>query len=123
MTASVRPTAKVLAASTAGTVVEWYDFFIYGTAATLVFGKVFFPDASSQLAGILAALGTYAIGFVARPVGGVVFGHYGDKIGRKNLLQLSLLIIGPSSRRCSRPVSAAPASPSATRSRRSAASH
>lgn len=89
-----RPPTKVIAASTAGTVVEWYDFFIYGTAATLVFGKLFFPEVGSQLAGILAALGTYAIGFVARPLGGVIFGHYGDRLGRKKLLQLSLMIIG-----------------------------
>ncbi|QJY48014.1 MFS transporter [Pseudonocardia broussonetiae] len=89
-----RPPTKVVAASTAGTVVEWYDFFIYATAATLVFPALFFPQAGSQLAGILAALGTYAVGFVARPVGGIVFGHYGDKLGRKQLLQISLLIIG-----------------------------
>ena len=69
-----RPTVKVLVASTAGTVVEWYDFFVYGTAAALVFGTVFFPNAGSQLTGIIAALGTYAVGFVARPIGGVVFG-------------------------------------------------
>jgi metabolite-proton symporter len=93
-TRSSRPPTKVIAASTAGTIVEWYDFFVYGTAAALVFGKLFFPAAGSELAGVLAALGTYAVGFVARPIGGVVFGHYGDKVGRKKLLQLSLLIIG-----------------------------
>jgi metabolite-proton symporter len=89
-----RPSTRIIAASSAGTVVEWYDFFIYGTAATLVFGKVFFPEAGSELIGIIAALGTYAVGFVARPVGGVIFGHFGDKVGRKQLLQVSLLIIG-----------------------------
>jgi metabolite-proton symporter len=93
VTRSSRPPTKVIAASTAGTIVEWYDFFVYGTAAVLVFGKLFFPG-GSELTGILAALGTYAVGFVARPIGGVVFGHFGDKAGRKKLLQLSLLIIG-----------------------------
>jgi metabolite-proton symporter len=89
-----RPATKVIVASTAGTVVEWYDFFIYATAATLVFGQIFFPNTGSELTGIIAALGTYAVGFVARPIGGVIFGHFGDKLGRKKLLQLSLLIIG-----------------------------
>lgn len=89
-----RPSTRIIAASSAGTVVEWYDFFIYGTAATLVFGDVFFPEAGSELMGIIAALGTYAVGFIARPIGGVVFGHFGDTLGRKKLLQVSLLIIG-----------------------------
>ena len=93
-TKRTRPATKVIVASTAGTVVEWYDFFIYATAAALVFGTVFFPNTGSKLTGIIAALGTYAVGFVARPIGGVVFGHFGDKLGRKKLLQLSLLIIG-----------------------------
>jgi len=91
---SQRPSTKVVAASSAGTIIEWYDFFIYGTAATLVFGEVFFPNAGSPLLGIIAAMGTYAIGFVARPIGGIVFGHFGDTIGRKKLLQISLLTIG-----------------------------
>jgi metabolite-proton symporter len=91
---SSRPSTKVIAASSAGTVIEWYDFFIYGTAAALVFGKVFFPNIGSDLLGIIAAFGTYAVGFIARPIGGIVFGHFGDTIGRKKLLQLSLLIIG-----------------------------
>lgn len=89
-----RPSTRIIAASSAGTIVEFYDFFIYGIAATLVFGKVFFPDASSELVGIIAALGTYAVGFVARPIGGIVFGHFGDTLGRKKLLQVCLLIIG-----------------------------
>ncbi|MGW0039870.1 MFS transporter [Gordonia sp. NPDC003376] len=89
-----RPSLRIIGASSAGTVIEWYDFFIYGTAAALVFGKVFFPNAGSDIVGIIAAFGTYAVGFVARPIGGIVFGHYGDTIGRKKLLQLSLLIIG-----------------------------
>jgi MFS family permease len=85
---------RVVAASMAGTVVEWYEFFLYGTAATLVFSKVFFAKGDSELDAILAAFITYAVGFAARPVGGVVFGHFGDKYGRKKLLQLSLLLVG-----------------------------
>ena len=77
----------------AGTTVEWYDFFLYGVAAALVFPAVFFP-ASDPAVGTLLALGTFAIGFIARPVGGLVFGHYGDKIGRKKLLVISLLLMG-----------------------------
>ena len=85
---------RVVAASMAGTVVEWYEFFLYGTAATLVFSKVFFAQTGSELDAILAAFITYAVGFIARPLGGVVFGHYGDKYGRKKLLQFSLLLVG-----------------------------
>ena len=85
---------RVVAASMAGTVVEWYEFFLYGTAATLVFGKVFFPPGTNELDAILAAFVTYAVGFAARPVGGLVFGHYGDRYGRKKLLQVSLLLVG-----------------------------
>ena len=85
---------KVVTASMAGTVVEWYEFFLYATAATLVFGKVFFPDRARELDGIIAAFLTYAVGFVARPLGGIVFGHFGDKFGRKQLLQLSIILVG-----------------------------
>lgn len=85
---------RVVAASMAGTVVEWYEFFLYGTAATLVFNKVFFAQGGSDLDAILAAFITYAVGFAARPLGGVVFGHFGDKHGRKKLLQFSLLLVG-----------------------------
>jgi metabolite-proton symporter len=84
---------KVVAASMAGTTVEWYDFFLYGVAAALVFPKVFFPVGDPAV-GVLLALGTFAIGFIARPFGGLVFGHFGDKIGRKKLLVLSLLMMG-----------------------------
>ncbi|WP_214367893.1 MFS transporter [Pseudonocardia sp. H11422] len=84
---------KVVSASMIGTTVEWYDFFLYGVAATLVFPTVFFPS-DDPLVGTLLALGTFAVGFVARPVGGLVFGHYGDKLGRKKLLVLSLLMMG-----------------------------
>ncbi|MGB3699203.1 MAG: MFS transporter [Gordonia sp. (in: high G+C Gram-positive bacteria)] len=87
---------RVVAASMAGTVAEWYEFFLYGIAAALVFGEVFFHSSGNKLDGVLAALLTYAIGFVARPIGGIIFGHYGDKFGRKKLLQISLLMIGAS---------------------------
>lgn len=85
---------KVVGASMAGTIVEWYEFFLYGTAATLIFGKLFFPATGNDLDGVIAAFATYAVGFIARPLGGVVFGHIGDRIGRKSLLQFSLMLIG-----------------------------
>ena len=84
---------KVIVASLIGTSLEWYDFFIYGTAAALVFNKLFFPS-FEPLVGTLLAFATYAVGFVARPLGGVVFGHYGDKLGRKNVLVVTLLLMG-----------------------------
>ncbi|MFD3677786.1 MFS transporter [Streptomyces sp. NPDC058613] len=84
---------RIIAASLIGTTIEWYDFFLYGSAAALVFNKLFFPS-SEPLVGTLLAFLTYAIGFAARPLGGLVFGHYGDKIGRKKLLVLSLLLMG-----------------------------
>lgn len=87
---------KVVAASMAGTVVEWYEFFLYASSATLVFGKLFFPNSGTDLDGIIAAFVTYAVGFVARPIGGIVFGHFGDKFGRKHLLQLSIILVGTS---------------------------
>jgi metabolite-proton symporter len=84
---------KVIAASLIGTTIEWYDFFLYGTAAALVFNKLFFPQAD-PLVGAMLAFTTYALGFLARPLGGLVFGHFGDRIGRKRLLMLSLLMMG-----------------------------
>ena len=84
---------KVVFASLIGTAVEWYDFFLYGSAAALVFGTLFFPE-SDPLTGTLLAFGTYALGFVARPIGGVVFGHYGDRVGRKKMLVVSLMLMG-----------------------------
>ncbi|MDR3464373.1 MAG: MFS transporter [Xanthobacteraceae bacterium] len=84
---------RIVWASVLGTVIEWYDFLIYGTAAALVFGKLFFPTLD-PLAGTLAAFGSYAVGFVARPLGGVVFGHYGDRLGRKVMLVATMLIMG-----------------------------
>ena len=76
---------KAVIASTIGTTIEWYDFFIYGTAAGLIFAKLFFPN-EEPLTGTLAAFGTYFIGFVGRPIGAAIFGHYGDRIGRKATL-------------------------------------
>ncbi len=84
---------KVVFASLIGTAVEWYDFFLYGSAAALVFGVLFFPE-SDPVTGTLLAFGTYALGFAARPLGGVVFGHFGDRVGRKKMLVTSLLMMG-----------------------------
>jgi len=89
-TSRIRP---VVTASVVGTIIEWYDFFIYGTAAALVFGPLFFPGTSS-LAGTMAAFATYAVGFAVRPLGGAVFGHFGDKLGRKTILITTLVIMG-----------------------------
>lgn len=86
-------TRKVIVASLIGTSLEWYDFFIYGTAAALVFNQLFFPE-FDPLIGTLLAFTTFAVGFVARPLGGIVFGHYGDKLGRKNVLVATLLLMG-----------------------------
>jgi len=85
---------RVVTASMAGTVVEWYEFFLYATAATLVFNLIMFPPSDDPYAGIIAAFVTYAVGFIARPVGGIVFGHFGDKYGRKKLLQLAIILVG-----------------------------
>src|SRR6476659_266535 len=84
---------KAVIASTVGTAIEWYDFFIYGTAAGLIFPKLFFPQ-QDPLTGTLAAFGTYFIGFVGRPIGAAIFGHYGDRIGRKATLIATLLCMG-----------------------------
>ncbi|SOB84504.1 MFS transporter [Streptomyces sp. 1331.2] len=86
---------RVVAASLIGTTIEWYDYFLYGTAAALVFGKLFFPH-SDPLTGTLLSFLTYAIGFAARPLGALVFGHFGDRVGRKRLLVVSLLLMGGS---------------------------
>lgn len=84
---------RIVAASLVGTTIEWYDFFLYGSAAALVFNELFFPD-SEPLVGTLLSFLTYAVGFAARPLGALVFGHYGDRLGRKKLLVLSLLLMG-----------------------------
>ncbi|MDL9936762.1 MFS transporter [Gordonia sp. ABSL1-1] len=83
----------VVAASLLGTTIEWYDFFLYATAASLVFNKIFFPDQSSFV-GTLLSFATFAVGFVVRPIGGVVFGHIGDRIGRKRTLALTMVLMG-----------------------------
>ena len=84
---------KAVIASTVGTAIEWYDFFLYGTAAGLVFGKLFFPN-QDPLSATLLAFGTYFIGFAGRPIGAAIFGHYGDRIGRKATLIATLLCMG-----------------------------
>ncbi|MGM7721752.1 MFS transporter [Metabacillus sp. Hm71] len=84
---------KVTIASFIGALLEWYDFFLYGTAAALVFNVLFFPE-SDPLVGTLLSFATFAVGFLARPIGGIIFGHYGDKIGRKTILVLTLIIMG-----------------------------
>jgi metabolite-proton symporter len=93
VTSDDRRVRRVVFASFIGTTIEWYDFFLYGTAAALVFNKLFFPTLD-PLAGTLSAYGTFAIGFIARPFGGAIFGHYGDKIGRKTMLVWSLVLMG-----------------------------
>ncbi|SCD57498.1 MFS transporter [Streptomyces sp. PpalLS-921] len=84
---------KVVTASALGTTVEYYDFTLYATTAALVFDKIFFPDAS-PLVGTLAAFATYFVGYAARPLGGIIFGHFGDRIGRKNVLITTMLMMG-----------------------------
>jgi metabolite-proton symporter len=84
---------RAVFASTVGTSIEWYDFFLYGTAAALVFPDLFFPD-QSKFAGILLSYGTQFVGFAARPIGAAIFGHFGDRIGRKGTLVATLLLMG-----------------------------
>lgn len=88
-----RQLRTVVGASLIGTTIEWFDFFIYGVASALVFNRLFFPS-FEPLTGTLLAFSTYALGFLARPLGGIVFGHFGDRIGRKMLLMISLLVMG-----------------------------
>ena len=92
-TAEPTPLRRVIMSSMVGTTIEWYDFFLYGSAAALVFNRLFFPS-YDPVTGTLLAFATYALGFIARPVGGIVFGHFGDRIGRKRLLMLSLIMMG-----------------------------
>ncbi|MCA9228810.1 MAG: MHS family MFS transporter, partial [Planctomycetales bacterium] len=91
--ASEADIGRIVLASFVGTMIEWYDFFIYGTAAALVFDKLFFP-AENEFVSQMAAYGSFAIGFFARPLGGVVFGHFGDRIGRKAMLVTTLMMMG-----------------------------
>src|SRR6184192_1801189 len=84
---------RAVIASTVGTAIEWYDFFLYSTVTGLVFAKLFFPQ-SDPLVGTLEAFGIYAVGFVARPIGAAIFGHYGDRIGRKSTLISTLMVMG-----------------------------
>jgi MFS family permease len=89
-----RSTRRVAATALASASIEWYDFYIYGTAAALVFPTVFFPADMPPLVALIASFGTFAVGFFARPVGGILFGHFGDRLGRKRLLVIALLIMG-----------------------------
>ncbi len=88
------PLVRVAIASWIGTSIEWCDFILYGTAAALVLGPLFFSPKLSPLAAQLSAFATFWVGFAARPVGGIVFGHFGDRLGRKNMLILTLLMMG-----------------------------
>ncbi|HEU0001255.1 MAG TPA: MFS transporter [Ktedonobacteraceae bacterium] len=90
---TARTMTTVIFSSTVGTAIEWYDFFLYGTLSTIVFPKVFFPE-SNQLVGTLLSLFTFLVGFIARPFGGALFGHLGDRIGRKSTLIATLLLMG-----------------------------
>jgi MFS family permease len=85
---------KVAATALAGTSIEWYDFFLYGTAAALVFPVLFFPADMPPMVALIASFSTFAVGFLARPIGGIVFGHMGDRVGRKKALVAALLIMG-----------------------------
>src|SRR5437870_9878454 len=88
-----RQLRRAVIASTVGTTIEWYDFFLYSTVTGLVFAKLFFP-ASDPLTGTLQAFAIYAVGFIARPIGAAIFGHYGDRIGRKSTLISTLMLMG-----------------------------
>lgn len=91
---STQDMRKVALTALAGTSIEWFDFFIYGTAAALVFPSAFFPEDMPEMVALIAAFGTFAVGFIARPIGGAVFGHFGDRIGRKAALVTALMIMG-----------------------------
>ncbi len=85
---------KVAMTSLAGTSIEWYDFFLYGTAAALIFPRAFFPADMPPMVALIAAFGTFAVGFIARPIGGLIFGHFGDRVGRKKALVTALMMMG-----------------------------
>src|SRR5262244_4639500 len=84
---------RALIASTVGTTIEWYDFLLYSTVTGLIFNKLFFPK-SDPLVGVLEAFAIYTVGFIARPIGAAIFGHYGDRIGRKATLIATLMLMG-----------------------------
>src|SRR5579864_7669854 len=88
-----RQLRRAIVASTVGTTIEWYDFFLYSTASGLVFAQLFFPQ-NDPLTGTLNAFGIYFVGFIARPIGAAIFGHYGDRVGRKATLIASLILMG-----------------------------
>jgi MFS transporter, MHS family, shikimate and dehydroshikimate transport protein len=90
-----RSLRRVVLASFIGTAIEWYDYFLYGTAAAVVFNELFFPN-FDRAAGTMAAFATFSVGFFARPLGGVIFGHFGDKLGRKSMLVITLVLMGVS---------------------------
>src|ERR1700757_1130822 len=90
---SRRAVIEAVIASTVGTTIEWYDFFLYGIMAALIFPQLFFPEVD-KFTGQLLAFGTFTVGFVARPLGGIFFGHFGDRIGRKSALVATLLLMG-----------------------------
>ena len=94
MVASEKSMRKVALTSLGGTSIEWYDFFIYGTAAVLIFPTLFFPPDIPAYVGLIASFGTFAVGFIARPVGGMLFGHFGDRMGRKAALVTALVMMG-----------------------------
>lgn len=94
-TTSGRKLRTVVLSSLLGTTVEWYDFFLYSTAASLVFGKLFFPETNGTV-GTMLAFATFAVGFVARPLGGLLFGHIGDRVGRKRTLAFTMGLMGVS---------------------------
>ena len=93
MTTATGSRRRVIVASLIGTSLEWYDFFLYSSAAALVFGKLFFPT-FDPLTGTLLAFATHAVAFVARPLGGIVFGHFGDRVGRRGVLVATLVLMG-----------------------------
>src|SRR5438067_3154671 len=88
-----RQLRRAMVAASVGSTIEWYDFLLYTTAAPLVFGRLFFPS-KDPLAGVLIAFATQFVGFAARPLGGLLFGHFGDRIGRKGTLVATLLVMG-----------------------------
>ncbi|MEK9542690.1 MAG: MFS transporter, partial [Luminiphilus sp.] len=93
-TAERKNMRKVALTSLAGTSIEWYDFFLYGTAAAVVFPKAFFPQDLPPMVLLIISFSTFAVGFIARPVGGLIFGHFGDRVGRKKTLVVALMMMG-----------------------------